>query len=70
MWEHLWCSAVTYLGVSPSEAWKLTPANFWMLWDAHLQKTQAQTGGAYVKPMSLSEFNELDGYLDSIHGNN
>lgn len=66
----MWASAVIYLNIQPSDAWKLTPRHFWILWDMHLEKMEKATGNSYTKPMSMDEFNELNDYLDSIHGNN
>jgi hypothetical protein len=66
----LWSSAVIYLNIQPSDAWQLTPSEFWSLWDMHLSKMEVSTGKAYTKPMSKTEFDELNDYLDSIHGDN
>jgi len=66
----LWASAVTYLNIQPSEAWNLTPFDFWVLWDTHLEKMEISTGKSYSKPMTLAEFHELNEELDKIHGNN
>ena len=35
-----------------------------------LNKVQIQTGNNYTRPMTMNEFNELDSYLDELHGNN
>ena len=48
----------------------LTPVDFWRLWDTHLDKMETTTGNSYTKPMSMDEFNELNDFLDSKHGNN
>jgi hypothetical protein len=66
----LWSSAVTYLNVQPSEAWNLTPFEFWALWDTHLEKMEISTGKAYTRPMTMDEFNELSEFLDELHGDN
>lgn len=66
----MWSNAVTYLELPPGDSWLLTPADFWVLWDMHLDKMEKQTGKTYTKPMSRDEFDELNEYLDSIHGNN
>jgi hypothetical protein len=66
----LWSSAVIYLQIQPSDAWRLTPSDFWMLWDTHLDKMEVSTGKAYTKPMSMAEFDELNNFLDAKNGNN
>jgi len=58
------------LNIQPSDAWQLTPKLFWSLWDMHLDKMEQSTGKAYTRPMSKTEFEELNDFLDSIHGNN
>ena len=45
-------------------------SEFWSLWDMHLSKMEVLTGKAYTKPMSKTEFDELNDYLDSVHGDN
>jgi hypothetical protein len=66
----LWSNAVIYLSIQPSDAWQLTPADFWLLWDTHLDKMEVSTGKSYSKPMTLAEFEEINAELDKIHGNN
>ena len=70
IWHQLWASAVTFLNIQPRDAWSLTVSDFWMLWDAYLDKVQIQTGNNYTRPMTMNEFNELNSYLDELHGNN
>ena len=62
----LWSSAVTYLNVQPSEAWNLTPFEFWALWDTHLEKMEISTGKAYTRPMTMDEFNELSDFCNCV----
>ena len=35
------------LNIQPRDAWSLTVSDFWMLWDAYLNKVQIQTGNNY-----------------------
>lgn len=44
----MWASAVTALGVSPADAWKLTPSEFWIMMDM-----KSDDGGV------LTDFDEL-----------
>lgn len=54
-WLRYYSSAVVFLGVQPSEAWLLTPQEYWALYD---MKSEVEHGEEET-PMTREEYNNM-----------
>ena len=49
----------------PSEFWRMTPADFWLMHDGKVEMGRAKTHT--LKPMTLDELHALEKRIEKIH---